>query len=310
MKSFFLMLMTIGITSLQAQNLVAKYTFSSYDDTVVFDGSGNGYHGILHGDAYITGNDANPGVLIVGNKLSDYFTVPPEVLHGLDDFAIRIKLRIRGFHTEGVDPMNTIFSTSNPGCIYCFGLAYRAPNDAWELTMHDSTYSFTDALSKSGIEIIIKRESGIVSFYSHGDLLGSFDDDQLLDVSSFVFAQREHCPGGCFKKNQGLRGGLNNIQVMDGNSFQRFDEETDVSFSTYPNPFSSITNISFALEENSHTSIELFDLSGRKLLILLDENLDEGNHEVRLNRQQLSSGIYFLQLKTNSSVMLSRVVIE
>ncbi len=55
---------------------------------------------------------------------------------------------------------------------------------------------------------------------------------------------------------------------------------------------------------------QLYDLAGRKIKTLLDENVTAGNHEVQLNRGQLGAGVYFLQLKMNGEVMTKKVVIE
>jgi hypothetical protein len=81
-------------------------------------------------------------------------------------------------------------------------------------------------------------------------------------------------------------------------------------FDVYPNPFTSSATISFSLQQSSRVQIELYDVAGRKLQTVLDENVAEGNHEVNLNREQLSTGIYFLQLKMNDEVVMKKVVIE
>ena len=56
--------------------------------------------------------------------------------------------------------------------------------------------------------------------------------------------------------------------------------------------------------------MELFDLAGRKIITLLDVNVKEGNHEVQLNREPLSAGIYFLQLKTSTYIVAKKIVVE
>lgn len=78
----------------------------------------------------------------------------------------------------------------------------------------------------------------------------------------------------------------------------------------YPNPFSASTTISFSCEEDSRAVVTLYDLAGRNIKTLLDENLHAGNQEAQLNRDQLSSGIYFLQLKWNDEVVTRKLVLE
>jgi hypothetical protein len=105
-------------------------------------------------------------------------------------------------------------------------------------------------------------------------------------------------------------------------SFTTGTQKSEVSssrtfFDMYPNPFSSLSIISFSLTNDSQVQIQLYDLTGRKLQTILDESLSAGNHEVRLNRDQMSAGIYFLQLKMNdpkgsgqAEVLTKKVVIE
>ncbi len=83
-----------------------------------------------------------------------------------------------------------------------------------------------------------------------------------------------------------------------------------IESNVYPNPFISSTTISFSLQQDSRVQIELYDVAGRKLLTLLDESVVAGSHEVNLNRDQLSAGIYFIRISINGEVMMKKVVIE
>lgn len=78
----------------------------------------------------------------------------------------------------------------------------------------------------------------------------------------------------------------------------------------YPNPFSSTTAISFSLQEDSHAHIELYDLEGRKLQTLLDENLHAGNHSMQINREKLSAGIYLVHTKVNDQSFTIKIIVE
>jgi hypothetical protein len=86
--------------------------------------------------------------------------------------------------------------------------------------------------------------------------------------------------------------------------------EDESLFDILPNPFSNSTIISFTLYEDASSTIELFDLAGRKLQTILNGNLSAGNHEVTLNRGQLTSGIYFLEVRINANVEVIKLIIE
>ncbi len=66
-----------------------------------------------------------------------------------------------------------------------------------------------------------------------------------------------------------------------------------------PNPFSAETNIHFDLPEPAMVTAEVFDISGKKITVLLNCSLLPGHHTVTwktegANGGSLSSGIYFL----------------
>ncbi len=68
----------------------------------------------------------------------------------------------------------------------------------------------------------------------------------------------------------------------------------------YPNPFNPSTKIRFAIPEKSQVKLALYDVLGRELAIILDEELNPGVKEVELNGSDLSSGIYMVRMITNN----------
>ncbi|MBM4175819.1 MAG: T9SS type A sorting domain-containing protein [Ignavibacteria bacterium] len=101
------------------------------------------------------------------------------------------------------------------------------------------------------------------------------------------------------------------------NSFQLFQN--------YPNPFGEAihsgnphTIISFRLSAISRISLKVFDILGREIVTLVDEELDGGVHNYpfsifNLARQQtgfqLASGVYFYQLKSGDFVTTKKMVL-
>jgi len=68
----------------------------------------------------------------------------------------------------------------------------------------------------------------------------------------------------------------------------------------YPNPFNPSTKIRFAIPEKSQVKLALYDILGRELATILDEEINPGIKEVELNGSNLSSGIYLVKMITNS----------
>ncbi|HYV95474.1 MAG TPA: T9SS type A sorting domain-containing protein [Chitinophagales bacterium] len=85
---------------------------------------------------------------------------------------------------------------------------------------------------------------------------------------------------------------------------------SEFSVSVFPNPLTGSTTISFSLDKNTPITIGIFDLAGRKMKALLDENAEAGDHQIQLNREHLSAGIYFLKVKMNQETFRIKILIE
>ncbi|MBS1494806.1 MAG: T9SS type A sorting domain-containing protein [Bacteroidetes bacterium] len=67
----------------------------------------------------------------------------------------------------------------------------------------------------------------------------------------------------------------------------------------YPNPFNPSTKINFDIKNSSFASLKIYDIRGREVRTLINENLSAGTYEVNFNATELNSGVYFYTLKTN-----------
>jgi uncharacterized delta-60 repeat protein len=65
----------------------------------------------------------------------------------------------------------------------------------------------------------------------------------------------------------------------------------------YPNPFNSETNIRYALPRPSDVTLKVFNITGQEVACLVNEQKSAGEYQVLWNPVNLSSGIYFYQLK-------------
>jgi len=68
----------------------------------------------------------------------------------------------------------------------------------------------------------------------------------------------------------------------------------------YPNPFNPSTKISFSIPEKSQVILTLYDGLGRELSVIFDEEVNPGVKEIEFNGSNLSSGIYFVRMSSNS----------
>lgn len=86
--------------------------------------------------------------------------------------------------------------------------------------------------------------------------------------------------------------------------------QEEAALDIYPNPLASSAVISFFMQEDSRVQIELYDVAGKKLQTLLDENASAGNHVIDLNRDRLTAGVYILKLSMNEKETIKKLIIQ
>ncbi len=68
----------------------------------------------------------------------------------------------------------------------------------------------------------------------------------------------------------------------------------------YPNPFNPTTTIRYGIPSQSNVQVELFNLLGQKVQVLVNETKQAGFHTVQLNASYLSSGIYIYRIQAGT----------
>ena len=65
----------------------------------------------------------------------------------------------------------------------------------------------------------------------------------------------------------------------------------------YPNPFNPTTTIRYSLSQSANVKVEIFDVLGRRIAVLVDEHQNIGTYDVKFNAQHFASGIYFVRMR-------------
>ena len=92
------------------------------------------------------------------------------------------------------------------------------------------------------------------------------------------------------------------------------EENPDVPTETrlqqnYPNPFNPTTVISFRLAQSGVTTLKVYDMLGREVSTLLNENMNSGTHNIPFNGSNLASGIYIYQLSAKGKTITRRMTL-
>jgi hypothetical protein len=75
-------------------------------------------------------------------------------------------------------------------------------------------------------------------------------------------------------------------------------------YQNYPNPFNPVTTITYQLPETGAASLKIYDLLGREIVTLVNEDMPAGTHTVQWNGRNsagngAASGIYFYQVQSS-----------
>ncbi len=96
---------------------------------------------------------------------------------------------------------------------------------------------------------------------------------------------------------------LTNVDV-DKNIITHFILEQN-----YPNPFNPTTSIKYTLAETSNITLKVYDVLGKEVATLINEERPAGVYEVEFDASSLSSGIYFYQLQTETFSSVKKMIL-
>jgi len=81
----------------------------------------------------------------------------------------------------------------------------------------------------------------------------------------------------------------------------KMEENFNIDVQNYPNPFNDVTTVEFSLPEDSPVTLHIYDLTGRRVATLLDnESTTAGNHLVRFDGSQHTSGMYIYRIQAGT----------
>jgi len=77
----------------------------------------------------------------------------------------------------------------------------------------------------------------------------------------------------------------------------------------YPNPFNPATTINYSLPKSSFVTIKIYDILGRDVTTLVNENKPIGNYSIQLNASKLVSGVYFYRMTAEDFVQTKKLIL-
>jgi len=79
-----------------------------------------------------------------------------------------------------------------------------------------------------------------------------------------------------------------------------------ILYDAYPNPFNSTTTIRYYIPEASQVQLKIYDILGKKIRTLVNDFKSTGEHTIKFDASELTSGIYLYQLSSSDGISITK----
>ena len=77
----------------------------------------------------------------------------------------------------------------------------------------------------------------------------------------------------------------------------------------FPNPFHPTTTIKFKVPEESKVVLKVYDILGREVATLVNEEKHAGNYKISFNASGFASGVYFFRLQAGNFMNTKKMIL-
>jgi hypothetical protein len=198
---------------------------------------------------------------------------------------------------------NILLAGSDP---YSSGLFLS--NDSCNTWTKVSTINPQTGLSiETGGTLIGTDSLGVFLFNDDGDSLGSRNDGLAnLNIHTLTIDNNNYVYAGT--DNGVWRRSLSDITSVEEEQFDEIPTEFSLS-QNYPNPFNPATSIQYQVSSVSLMSLVVYDILGNEIETLISEEKPAGTYELTWNASNLTSGIYFYQLKAGEYISTKKMIL-
>ncbi len=78
----------------------------------------------------------------------------------------------------------------------------------------------------------------------------------------------------------------------------------------FPNPFNPSTVIRFSIPQQDHVTLRVFDVLGKEVAKIIDEQKPAGSYEISFDGSEFSSGVYFYQLLSGKYSSVKKMILN
>ena len=161
-----------------------------------------------------------------------------------------------------------------------------------------------------------KVQSLFLDGLSHSDLIFEAPGDELWVDKDLLMHLDSASHSISLKSNWGYIS-LDYLELLYRPSRSGLDSTTGTRLRAfepgvllYPNPCVASTRITFSLPEGGDAQIELYDVSGRKIAVLLSRKMEAGTHHLDFHPGGLENGTYILHMRFEAHLIRKKLIIH
>lgn len=148
---------------------------------------------------------------------------------------------------------------------------------------------------------------------NNGDSLAELSESQLSFHTAYysdgpyrIFVEACDTYENCTLDSMDVifRNGIVGISTENGNLPGRFR-----LYPNYPNPFNNSTTLSYSLPSDGFVKLCVYDIKGRKVDNVVEGFQAAGDHTLRYTAENLTSGVYFLNLKSSNRSDSKKIIL-
>ena len=185
-----------------------------------------------------------------------------------------------------------------------------------------------DCIGEAVLNLKDRGAIGVIASTRDSDL-NSFGvvDGKILDIeindSSFIMGEvfmesKISYRSVKFRRQYNLYGdpALNlwpehNDKTLTGNPDSTANQSIEkyILYNNYPNPFNPSTKIKYSLPRQSHITLKVYDILGKEITSLVNEEKPSGNYQVQFNAANLPSGVYFYRIQSGDFIQTKKMIL-
>ena len=171
------------------------------------------------------------------------------------------------------------------------------PNNLFNITNSAQTYSYWyGGIGYYTLKVITLKHVGIIGTWSESSthtgyyykdstyLIGMYCNGELLGDTILTFTA------------------IKSDDIVDAVTTFSLSQK-------YPNPFNPRTMIEYSIPRTSFVTLKVYDILGKEIATLVNEEKTIGNYEVEFDGKNLPSGVYFYKFKVGDFIEIRKMVL-